>query len=148
MQIKRDEAAGGVVARLDADGLAVVLIASERYGTLRWSLPKGHFKKSESTEQAALREVTEETGLTTEIVATLETIDYWFVEKHVRYHKFVHYFLMRPVGGRFEDHDDEVVDVRWYPIADALRHMAYPNERAMLEAEAARIPSLLLDDAG
>jgi hypothetical protein len=52
---------------------------------------------------------------------------------------------MRPTGGRFEDHDDEVVDVRWFPIAEALRHMAYPNERAMLEAEAARIPELLRD---
>lgn len=131
---KRDEAAGGVVARRDGDGLEVVLIASRRESGIRWALPKGHFKKRETVEQTAAREAREETGLEVEIVAPLATIDYWFVEKRVRYHKFVHYFVMRAVGGSLEDHDDEVDEARWFAFDEALLRMAYENERALLEA--------------
>lgn len=133
MPVRLDEAAGGIVAALDGDGLQVVLIAVPRPGGVRWSLPKGHFKGSENDEQAALREVREETGLEVEIVAPLSTIDYWFVEKGVRYHKYVHYFLMRAIGGRLEDHDDEVIDVRWFEAREAIARMAYSNERELLE---------------
>ena len=140
---KRDEAAGGVVASRDAGALRVVLIAVGRDGDLRWSLPKGHFKKSETVEQAARREVEEETGLRVEIVEKLATIDYWFVERSVRYHKFVYYYLMRAVGGDFGDHDHEVVDVRWFGWDEALRRMAYANERRVLETERDRVERLL-----
>lgn len=131
--LKRDEAAGGVVAERGPDGVRIVLIATARGGSVRWSLPKGHFKRDETNEQAALREVREETGLEVDVVARLATIDYWFVEKRTRYHKFVHYFLMRATGGRLDDHDHEVVEARWFPLEEALERMAYPNERAMLE---------------
>ncbi len=129
---ERDEAAGGVVARRDAAGIQVVLIAVEKGGTRRWSFPKGHFKKRETVEETALREVREETGLDVEIVEPLRTIDYYFIEKRVRYHKFVHYFLMRAIGGSFDDHDDEVVEVRWFDWDDAVTTMAYENERSVL----------------
>ena len=131
---KLDEAAGGVVARIDGDDLMVVLIAARRDSGIRWALPKGHFKKRETVEQAATREAREETGLEVELVAPLATIDYWFVEKRVRYHKFVHYFVMRAVGGSLDDHDDEVVEARWFAFDDALLRMDYENERALLEA--------------
>lgn len=143
MPTKLDEAAGGLVVRRDGNGLEVVLIGVDRGGGVRWSLPKGHFKKRESADQAALREVNEETGLRVQIVAQLPTIDYWFVEHRVRYHKFVHYFLMRSVGGSFDDHDDEVVDVRWFAWGDAVSRMAYANERGVLETEAERIATLI-----
>ena len=143
MATKQDEAAGGLVVSRDEDGLRVVLIGVERGGLVRWSLPKGHFKKRESADQAAVREVCEETGLRVQIIEPLATIDYWFVEHRVRYHKFVHYFLMRAVGGSFDDHDDEVVDVRWFPWDEALQAMAYPNERGVLEAEYERVAKLV-----
>jgi 8-oxo-dGTP pyrophosphatase MutT (NUDIX family) len=139
---KRDDAAGGLVVSRGNGRLRVVLIAVDRDASRRWSLPKGHFKKRESSEQTAVREVREETGLEVEIVAPLTTIDYWFVERKVRYHKFVHYFVMRAVGGRFDDHDDEVHDVRWFDWDDALRTMAYPNERSVLEEHRERIEQL------
>ena len=132
---KRDEAAGGVVVARDGDGLRVVLIASQRGGAVRWSLPKGHFKKQETHEMAATREVREETGLEVELLAPLATIDYWFVEKKVRYHKYVYYFAMRAVGGDLADHDDEVIEARWFPWDDALQRMSYENERTMLAAQ-------------
>jgi 8-oxo-dGTP pyrophosphatase MutT (NUDIX family) len=139
---KSDEAAGGLVVRRDADAVSVVLIAVARESSLRWSLPKGHYKKRETPEQAALREVREETGLEVEIVAPLVTIDYWFVEKRVRYHKFVRYFLMRATGGRLEDHDDEVVEARWFDWDEAVRRMTYANERDVLVGQRARIDAL------
>ena len=58
-----DEAAGGAIVARQDGGLSVVLIATEKYGQRRWSLPKGHLKKGETREQAAVREVREETGL-------------------------------------------------------------------------------------
>jgi 8-oxo-dGTP pyrophosphatase MutT (NUDIX family) len=143
MTTKLDEAAGGLVAARDGDVIRVVLIGVERNGVLRWSLPKGHFKKRESADQAAVREVREETGLRVQIVTALPTIDYWFVEHRVRYHKFVHYFLMRAVGGSFAEHDDEVVDVRWFEWDEALRTMAYANERSVLETERERVAELI-----
>ncbi len=130
---KQDEAAGGLVVRRSDDVLSVALIGVARDRTVRWSLPKGHFKRLETPEQAAVREVQEETGLVVKVVEPLEVIDYWFVEHKVRYHKFVHYFLMRAIGGSFDDHDDEVVDVRWFPWDAALETMAYTNERGVLE---------------
>jgi 8-oxo-dGTP pyrophosphatase MutT (NUDIX family) len=143
MPTKLDEAAGGIVAVRHANGLRVVLIAVARGAAPRWSLPKGHFKKAETAERAALREVREETGLHVELVAPLATIDYWFVEKRVRYHKFVHYFLMRPIGGSLEDHDDEVVEARWFSWNDALTHLTYANERDLLVTERDRIEAHL-----
>ena len=138
-----DEAAGGIVARRENGSVEIVLIATLKGSTHRWSLPKGHFKSRETNEQAAMREVREETGLDVEVVAPLPTIDYWFVEKGMRYHKFVHYFVMRPVGGRFEDHDDEVVDVRWFPYDEAVRRMAYPNERDLVAGNKELIDTVL-----
>jgi 8-oxo-dGTP pyrophosphatase MutT (NUDIX family) len=129
---KLDEAAGGAVIGVEDDAPFVVLIATSRDGILRWSLPKGHFKKGENREEAALREVREETGLEVELVEPLGTVDYWFTEGRYRYHKWVHYYFMRSVGGDFEEHDDEVVDVRRFSWDDALRHMAYPSERKLL----------------
>ena len=148
MRIERDEAAGGVVARAEGGSLMVVLIAARRDRGIRWALPKGHFKKRETVEEAATREAREETGLEVEIVAPLTTIDYWFVEKKVRYHKYVHYFVMRAVGGSVEDHDEEVDEARWFAVDDALRTMAYENERAMLESHREMIERLVgLDPA-
>ncbi|MBK6427086.1 MAG: NUDIX hydrolase [Blastocatellia bacterium] len=132
---KRDAAAGGLVAELDSTGeLRIVLIRSRRRKSSVWSLPKGHYKGSETAEQTALREVREETGLRTEIVSKLGTIDYWFIEKGVRYHKFVEYFVMTASGGDLADHDDEVEEARWISWDAAIVQMSYPNERELVEA--------------
>src|SRR5688500_17276339 len=98
---KLEEAAGGAVIARGQEGLELVLICTHTNGMYRWSLPKGHFKKRETREETALREVREETGLDAEIIEPLGTIDYWFTEGDTRYHKYVHYFLMRSLGGRF-----------------------------------------------
>jgi 8-oxo-dGTP pyrophosphatase MutT (NUDIX family) len=124
--------AGGVVLR-DED--SVILIARRSpSGELQWTLPKGIVEPGETAEEAALREVREETGLEVSIAAPLGTIDYWFVWKpdDTRYHKFVHYFAMRPTGGDTADHDDEVEDVGWFSIDDALATASFANERELI----------------
>jgi len=135
----RDEvSAGGVVCRRGEAGVEVALIAT--HGGERWALPKGLVRKDEALEDAALREVREETGLDAEIVAPLEPIDYWFWwprgGRKVRHHKVVHYYLMAFRGGDLADHDDEVDDARWFPLEDAIAHASYENERNALRQAA------------
>jgi 8-oxo-dGTP pyrophosphatase MutT (NUDIX family) len=110
-------------------------------GTLQWTLPKGAQEEGETVTQTALREVREETGLRAELVGPLDTIDYWFVwaPERTRYHKFVHYFLMRCLGGDFSQHDHEMEDAAWFEPGQARRQMSFANERKLLDL----IPSVL-----
>ena len=91
--------AGGVVYR-QVDGLIqVVLVGQTDRGI--WGLPKGGPHKGETTEETALREVREETGLITRLDRSLGSIEYWFFSRGTRFHKTVHYFLMEAVGGDY-----------------------------------------------
>lgn len=103
----------------------------------RWMLPKGLVGRGETPERAALREVREETGLEAEIEAPLETVEYWYFARsgaaRVRYHKFVHFFLMRFVAGDVAGHDAEVNEARWVEIEEAARMLAFKGERKVLE---------------
>lgn len=127
--------AGGLVFDDRPDGRWVVLISRRSAaGALHWTLPKGRLEEGESREQAAVREVAEETGFACQIVEPLGTIDYWFVWRpdKVRYHKYVHYFLMRYLGPADAPRDDEAEEVAWLPVEDALTRLTHPNERDLL----------------
>lgn len=97
-----------------------------------WSLPKGTPAEGETTEQTALREVAEETGLEVRIVAPVGPIEYWFVQRGTRVHKTVHYFLMESTGGDLAHHDHEFDEVRWVPLTDAEGLMSFETERAIV----------------
>ena len=127
--------AGGLVFSDRPDGRWVVLISRRSAaGALHWTLPKGRLEDGESSEQAAVREVAEETGFTCEITQPLGTIDYWFVWRpdKVRYHKFVHYFLMRHLGPAPAPRDDEAEEVVWLPVQEALARLTHANERDLV----------------
>lgn len=132
---KRQVSAGGVVYRRRGAGFQVALISVGPQA--RWQLPKGLVGRDEEPERAALREVREETGLTAEIMRPLETVEYWYFADErgarVRYHKFVHFFLMRYASGSTDDHDAEVNEARWFSFAEALQALAFKSERAALE---------------
>ena len=126
--------AGGVAWRRGEGGVEVALV---RVGPKRrWQLPKGIVEEGEAPLDAALREVREEAGLETTLDAELETIEYWYVATRgaarVRYHKFVHFFLLAWQGGDVRDHDHEVLEARWFPIAEAVERLAFPNERKVV----------------
>jgi len=126
--------AGGLVLDLGGDVPQGALIGrTDRQGRLLWSLPKGHIEAGETAEQAALREVEEETGIAGEIVAELGTIDFWFVAEGRRIHKTVRHYLMRRVGGELSDADVEVDEVAWVPLDDIRARLAYPDERSLVD---------------
>jgi len=98
-----------------------------------WALPKGTPDSGETIEETALRETREETGLEVEIEAPLTSIRYYFVRGSTRFHKTVHFYLMRPVGGDLELHDHEFDEVRWAAAPEALALLTHATERSIVE---------------
>jgi 8-oxo-dGTP pyrophosphatase MutT (NUDIX family) len=126
--------AGGLVLDLGGDVPRGALIGrTDRQGRLLWSLPKGHIEAGETAEQAAVREVEEETGIAGSILGELGTIDFWFVADGRRIHKTVRHFLMQRVGGELSDADIEVDEVAWVPLPDIRGQLAYPDERGLVD---------------
>ncbi len=127
---------GGVIYRASPGGrVEVALIAyTSRGGGQVWCLPKGGVEPNESLEDTARREVSEETGLSGDVETKLGAIQYWYYgrQERVRYHKSVHFFLLRFRDGRLEDHDLEAEEVRWFAIGEAVGALTYENERAIL----------------
>jgi 8-oxo-dGTP pyrophosphatase MutT (NUDIX family) len=130
----REISAGGVVYRFTDDGAIEVVLASRRTrrGQLAWGLAKGGIEIGETKEQAAIREVREETGLTADIEADLGDTKYMYVWDDIRIRKTVHFFLMRFTGGDVDDRDDEMEEIRWFPLERAIKRAAYRGERDML----------------
>jgi 8-oxo-dGTP pyrophosphatase MutT (NUDIX family) len=125
--------AGGIVIRFQ-DGAPQLVVGKrlrERDG-VTWTLPKGTPNAGETTEQTALREVAEETGLEVRIVRRFDSIDYWFVQGGTRIHKTVHYFLMAPAGGDLGRHDREFDEVRWIGFSEVPRLLTFETERALV----------------
>ena len=133
--------AGGVVYR--GAGASVEIAIVQVVSEMRWQLPKGIIDEGETSEGAAIREVREEAGVEAELVAPIDTIEYWFTAEHDgerrRYHKFVHFFLMSYKSGDVTDHDDEVAEARWVGISAALEMLDFKSERSMVEKAAAMI---------
>ena len=132
-ETRTEVSAGGVVYRRGDEGVEIVLAARRtRRGDLAWGLAKGGIEADESTEEAAVREVREETGIDATIEGSLGETRYFYVWEDVRIRKTVHFFLMRATGGDPADRDDEMEDVRWFPLERALKRAAYRGEREVL----------------
>lgn len=137
MRTVRETSAGGlVISGLDGprEFLRAALIGrTDRRGRLLWSLPKGHIEQGESAEETAMREVREETGIRGAVLASLGSIEYWFVTEGRRVHKTVHHYLMRALGGELSDSDIEVTEVAWVPLSELESKLAYADERKLAE---------------
>jgi 8-oxo-dGTP pyrophosphatase MutT (NUDIX family) len=135
--VRREFSAGGVlVRRLDGRWmLAAIRPAGKPEGL--WALPKGRIDDGEAGESTALREVAEETGAHGRSLGKLGDVKYWFSWEGERIFKVVSFFLVRYEGGRLgelpEEFRHEVADVRWLPLDEAPRLLAYPGERKMAE---------------
>ena len=131
MRIKYEVSAGGLVLRRHESTYDALLIGR---GTPRvWTLPKGHVEARESNEQAALREVREETGCWGEIISRLNEISYWFYVGKAKHKKTVTFFLMRYLSGDTENHDHEVDEARWFDIVGARKALKYVNEKRLVD---------------
>ncbi len=124
--VERAVSAGGVVFRRQDGCIEVVLCGRTEQGI--WGLPKGGPNPGETMEETALREVREETGLKVAIQRKIDTTEYWFAREGVRYHKFVHHYLMTATGGSVEEHDWKYDEVEWFPAEEACKRLSYGNE--------------------
>jgi 8-oxo-dGTP pyrophosphatase MutT (NUDIX family) len=133
--------AGGVAFRWkDAEPeIAIVSVKPK----LRWQLPKGIVDPGESPEGTAVREVKEEAGVETDRLALVETIEYWYRSvrdgKPVRYHKFVHFYLLQYRSGDVSEHDHEIEEARWVSFEEALEMLDFKSEREVVEKARALI---------
>ena len=109
----------------------VALIATR--GRTRWGLPKGAVSQGETSEQAALREVLEETGLHAEIIRPLDTIEYYFRAGDTLIRKRVDFYLMRYLSGELTPQLSEVDDVEWVELSRAIQRASFDSERKLLE---------------
>ncbi len=131
-----DQVSAGGVAFRRADSepeIAIVCVKPKQ----RWQLPKGIVDPGESPEVTALREVREEAGVETDRLALIETIEYWYRSvrngKPVRYHKFVHFYLLQYRNGDVSRHDHEVEEARWVSLEEALEMLEFKSEREVVE---------------
>jgi 8-oxo-dGTP pyrophosphatase MutT (NUDIX family) len=139
-QTRTEVSAGGVVYRRVEDRIEILLAARRtRKGDLAWGLAKGGIEPDESAEEAAVREVREETGIEARIETSLGETRYFYVWEDVRIRKTVHFYLMQATGGDPTERDDEMEDVKWFPLERALKRAAYRGEREVLGRAAERL---------
>ena len=140
--LMKQTSAGGVIYRRNEGGLQIVLISVKNGHA--WCLPKGVVDKGETTEETALREVREETGLAGRIIDSLGEINYWYYIKgeNIKCRKTVHFYLMEYISGDTSGHDLEVDEAGWFLLEDALEKISYKGDRAMLEKAMVKLQAL------
>lgn len=129
-ETRHEHSAGGVIFE---DGRVLVIRMRNLKGEEVWTFPKGHLEPGETAEQAAVREVLEETGWETEVVSDLCTARYSFMRGCAPVEKDVRWFLVKRVGGDgLPRTPDEVLDARWLTLEEAERDLAYPSDLELL----------------
>src|SRR5439155_18849931 len=141
--MRREFSAGGVLVRRLSGGLRVAAIRPAGKPEGVWALPKGLIGPGERPEETALREVEEETGARGWLDGKLGDVRYVYAWAGERVFKVVSFYLVRYSGGRLgdvpPDHAHEVAEVRWLPLEEAPRLLAYKGEREMAERALERL---------
>jgi len=130
-KVRDEHSSGGAVIALRDGRPHVAMIATR--GRMRWGLPKGAVSEGETSEQAALREVLEETGLEADIVRPLDTIEYYFRVGDTLIRKRVDFYLMTHTGGTMTPQLSEVDDVEWVELSQAIQRASFDSEKKLLE---------------
>jgi 8-oxo-dGTP pyrophosphatase MutT (NUDIX family) len=135
--MKREFSAGGVLVRRLRGRWVFAAIRPGGKEPGLWALPKGQIGAGERPEETALREVAEETGVQGRLVGKLGDIRYVFTWRGERIFKVVSFYLLRYSGGRLGELPPatahEVAEVRWLPLEEGPRLLAYGGEREMAE---------------
>jgi len=127
----RERSAGGVVVR-DREVIVIVPTRRAADGARVLCLPKGHLDPGETPQQAAAREVREETGVEAELIGDLGEVRYWYRREGRAVPKSVAFFLFRYLSGDTADHDREVEQARWMDLEEAQTALSYEGEREMV----------------
>ncbi len=121
--------AGGVVQ----DGAALLMVRVQNLeGKVVWTFPKGHIEKRESAQQAALREVEEETGYACEVMKPLERVQYYFQRDGQTTKKTVTWFLMKPLSKTGSHDTEEILETEWVSLAEARQRVTYKSDKKLL----------------
>ena len=129
-----ETSAGGFVLCSDGSFRVALIGRLNRGGRIDWCVPKGHPEGDETIEQAAVREIAEETGLQAEILEHLGDIEYQFQTPEKTVLKTVHHFLLQQTGGDLtveNDPDQEAVDVQWFSLDELEGRLAHENEKRL-----------------
>ena len=137
---RNEHSSGGAVIHY-LDGRPHVAMIATR-GRSRWGLPKGAVSKGETSEQAALREVQEETGILADIICPLDTIEYYFRAGDTLIRKRVDFYLMQYVGGKLTPQLTEVDDVEWVELSESIQRASFESEKKLLSAALEQIESV------
>jgi 8-oxo-dGTP pyrophosphatase MutT (NUDIX family) len=137
---RNEHSSGGAVIHY-LDGRPHVAMIATR-GRTRWGLPKGAVSKGETSEQAALREVQEETGILADIISPLDTIEYYFRAGDTLIRKRVDFYLMQYVGGKLTPQLTEVDDVEWVELSESIQRASFESEKKLLSAALEQIESV------
>ena len=142
-EVKSEHSAGGVVFRPAANGKSWDIVVVQRARHDDWSLPKGHIEAGETREQAAIREVKEETGLDARILHPLSEIQYFYRRpKGDLIRKTVYYYLMEATSTELGKPNWEVSEVRWVPIDEAHNLLSYQNDKNVVTKALTELASL------
>jgi 8-oxo-dGTP diphosphatase len=134
--ITKDQiSAGGVAFRRVNSKIEVAIVSVKP--SLRWQLPKGIVDPGETPEVTAVREVREEAGVETELLELIQTVEYWYQRvqhgQRIRFHKFVHFYLLKYSTGDVTNHDHEIAEARWVSFEEAIEMLAFKSERGVME---------------
>jgi 8-oxo-dGTP diphosphatase len=125
--MKFEFSAGGIVFKKTPKHTYILI--AKHSGHHGWIFPKGHINRGETKEQAALREVKEETGITGAIKQPFAPVTYWFVMNQEKIKKTVYYFLMEYVSGETTHHDFEMEEVAWLLLDEVAERLTYPSDK-------------------
>ena len=128
-KLAREFSAGGVVVR---DGEVLLVKVENLEGKILWTLPKGHVDPGETSQQAAVREVLEETGYQCEILSSLETVEYFFRRGKNLVKKQVKWFLMRCGEKTGEPDAEEIIETAWVRIDEAKERLEYKGDLELM----------------
>src|SRR3954452_17622425 len=135
--VRHEHSSGGAVISVRGGEACVAMIATR--GRTRWGLPKGAVSNGETSEEADLREVREETGLEATIVRPLDTIEYFFRVADTLIRKRVDFYLMQHIGGTLTPQLSEVDDVEWVPLSESVERASFDSEKKLLEIAASAL---------
>ncbi len=122
-----EKSCGAVVVKFEEHRLYTLVV---RQNDGHWGFPKGHVENQETEHETALREVKEETGVEIEFIDGFREQTHYSPREGV--YKDVTYFLSRPVGGREKKQKEEIKDMKWLPLVEAVALLTFDNDSSLL----------------